>query len=73
MSIFSKRHYVWLASAMRDVLHDREANNPMSFVSKFADQIKDEAPDSFDKPRFMHNVFCAHDHDVPHKCPFDRQ
>lgn len=78
MSIFTRRHYVWLASVARDQMSKaREADEEFwgkdawgdtnleqeitkRAVETLANALETEADGSFDKPRFMHNVFCAH-------------
>lgn len=65
---FTRRHYVWLASAMRDVLNKTPSPNGTdrrdSFsygirtaIETFADALASENP-RFDKEMFINNVFC---------------
>lgn len=85
MSIFTRRHYVWLASAMRDHIHaqqDRELGwgetedcvaNARLAVHDLASALELESP-AFIRGEFLHNVLCdPTDHTWNDKCPFDTE
>ena len=80
MSMFTRRHYVWLASAMRETisyLNNLEAQwgelktakeTREEFIRMLAANLTDENG-SFDKEQFLHNILCDPTQH-PHECPF---
>lgn len=73
MSIFTRRHYVWLASAMRDAKRD-SYENPGSitenFVRSIANALEHESF-AFHREEFLHNSLCdPTDHVWSDDCPF---
>ena len=78
MSIFTRRNYVWLASAMRDQVHMAKSRTDLwdadecarLAVFYLADALEAESP-MFDKATFLHNVFCDPTaHTLGLDCPF---
>jgi hypothetical protein len=54
--LFSKRHYVWLASVMRDIRHKLGNRTAADIAtSVLADALADNSP-GFDRQRFMDAV-----------------
>lgn len=68
MSMFTKRQYIWLASAMRDTTNAIPLAGELRPVAEvvrrrvieiFADQLAGENP-GFDRDQFLENVFNSH-------------
>lgn len=58
---FTRRHYIWLASVMRDIItqNNEYLSNKtaaVKFVEQFSDALASENP-QFDKQKFLDNVF----------------
>jgi hypothetical protein len=79
MSIFTRRHYVWLASVARDARREAlgTTENPLVLegvdfaISSFATALASES-DGFDKTQFLHNVygpFLDNETSEHEKCP----
>ena len=64
MSMFTRRHYVWLASVCRDMRHDAATATKSkiateavdSAIGSLADALADESI-GFDRERFMDAIF----------------
>ncbi len=74
MSIFSKSQYTWLASSFRDEVYkirNDEVKKKILFklLNNIAISFEFENPNAFDKSRFLHNIYCAHDH-KDNICPY---
>lgn len=62
MSMFTRRHYVWLASVARDMIYPEDTDSERSSESDFcikvlADALATESSDGFDREQFMDNVY----------------
>ena len=78
MSIFTRRHYVWLASAMRDALSaanesfDSCERLPVvkEVITDLASALEDESL-GFHREQFFHNIYCdPTDHAFDDDCKF---
>ena len=64
MSIFTRRHYVWLASVARDMRHQAKSISPNPLVCEavdlaigiLADALEAESPIAFDRELFIRNI-----------------
>ena len=62
--MFTRRHYVWLASVARDMRHQAKSVSPNPVVIEavdlaigiLADALADESPDGFDRELFVRNI-----------------
>lgn len=69
MSLFGKKHYIWLASVCRDMnnFNPEESNE---YIEILAEALRNESS-NFSISRFYHNIFCKQIKHTNTKCRFE--
>ncbi len=73
MAVFNKSQYVTLASICRDMIFqgDHFVTEESDFcIETLARALEDDSPNGFDKPRFLHNIYCPNNHKEKEVCRF---
>lgn len=70
MSMFTRRHYVWLTSVCRDISRVAKTDSAIQIL---ADALKDESPEGFNRQQFLDNIYRdPTDHLGDESCPLPK-